>query len=726
MHSEELQNLIRTISKKYQYLSSAEHDEYLSFESLIENIINYYEDIINCMPGNVYWLDVKGDAVGCNKNVLNMFGFSSINDFRGLTFDEMGQIGQWTEEATHKFKTDTLSVIYSGKPILNTEEPPIPHSNGHFIYFLTSRVPLFDRRGKVNGVVGISIDITERKLIEQALVAAKESAEIASNAKSEFISNMSHDIRTPLSGVIGVAELLKEMGSSNLDREYGQMIYLASRQLLELLNSVLDVVSVDQIKEDDIYLETINLKELLNQLFHLMEVSTKAKNIQLLFEIDPTIPEYVKTDKLKIKRILQNLLGNAIKFTQSGYVKLKVNSYLLDQQTANIKFTIIDTGIGIPKSQHEQIFERFYRASPSHEGKYTGHGVGLFIVKKFVNLLGGEIQIESEVNKGSTFSFTLNMNIGNEREANIEKDRFELDTREIQPYNNTKIQQLISEKAPLKPLLNILFIEDNVIARHAGQILLQDAGCKVEAVENGEMALSIMKQQSFDVIITDLGLPGIQGDEMVSILRYREKKSGKTAIPIFALTAHADKQIKKDCLNAGINDVFLKPLDKNLLQSIMQHAHSCINSLANESTSLQTKEFNNKLPTEEETKFLKLDHFPLFNIDDAIQKTGNKILLKEILITTQLQIIPEELLKLRNAYQVKNWHEILTIAHKLKGGALYCGTIRMIRACEFIEQYIKTGETNLCDKLYQQLITVIEQTQNEINHWLTQGTAQDN
>jgi PAS domain S-box-containing protein len=208
----------------------------VSIEKIVDNIVSYYEDVINCMPGNVYWLDKNCVTVGCNKNVLEMFGFKSLSDFKGLTFEEMGKAGNWTTQATKAFKKDSLDVIRSGKAKLNIEEPPIPHHSGKTIYFLTSRVPLFNAAKEVVGVVGISIDITERKKMEEDLRKAKEAAEQANKAKSEFISNMTHDIRTPLTGIIGISEMLERSAPNAEKKEQAQWVRDCGGQLLELLN----------------------------------------------------------------------------------------------------------------------------------------------------------------------------------------------------------------------------------------------------------------------------------------------------------------------------------------------------------------------------------------------------------------------------------------------------------------------------------------------------------
>lgn len=678
-------------------------DDIIRLETLVEN-----------MPCNVYWMDKNCTMVGCNRNVLTMLSMTH-EDYVGKTYEELAEICHWPEGLAQKLKNDDLTVLRTGQPIFGIEDPPLPHANNTFLHLLTSRVPLRNNLGELIGVAGISVDISE-------LQRARERAEAANHAKTEFIANMSHDIRTPLHGVISIAELLRKSGASEKDREFGHMIYIASQQLLELLNSVLDVVSTDQMNEDDIFFETFDLNNLLLKLNNLIQASTKIKGIQLNFDIDPTIPRYIISDRLKLERILQNLLGNAIKFTSQGYINLKVTVLSIDTNNVEIKFSVLDTGIGIPQKSLDQIFERFFRATPSYEGIYQGHGVGLFIVKKFVTLLGGEITVKSETGKGTIFSFSLKMKIGNEQDvcAITHNNALTINT----PLNILpgKMQSSVAVKSSINDAPTILFIEDNVIARHTSQILLQNAGYNVHTVENAETAIAIVKTHHFDLIITDLGLPGIQGDEMTLILRYFERISGASPIPILALTAHADDKMNYNCLLAGINQVFIKPLDEKLLKIILNQwltnkKNTVIEKTATSSASPSVLELNHDLTMTDQELF-ELDIYPLFDKDDGIEKTGDEKVLAEMLKLTIEKIIPEELSKFEAAHATKNWEEIQKLAHKLKGGAVYCGTLRMVYSCKYIEQYVKAGHSKSLEELYMQLISVIKQTQKTINHWL--------
>src|SRR5579864_4481635 len=202
-------NLLETLYSKYPHIIGDQSLKDLTVENIIVGIVNYYNDIIDKMPGNVYLYDKNCRIVECNRNVLNMFNLTSLQ-VRNLSYEELGELAGWSPEAIISFKRDTLEVLHTGKPKLNVDEPPIPHHNGRTIYFLTSRVPLFNSTGEVIGVVGISVDITERKQMELALIKAKAESEAANKLKAEFIHNMEHDIRTPFSGIYGIAKMLAD------------------------------------------------------------------------------------------------------------------------------------------------------------------------------------------------------------------------------------------------------------------------------------------------------------------------------------------------------------------------------------------------------------------------------------------------------------------------------------------------------------------------------------
>ncbi len=286
-----------------------------------QDIKSSFETMIAYLPGNVYWMDRNCIHIGCNDNVLKMTGLSK-NQYIGKTYEELAELAGWTHGEAQSFKKDDLEVLTTGLPKRNIEEPLLRHVDGSFHYYLTSRVPMLSQKGDIIGVAGISVDITERKKMEEDLLQSKEKAKAANLAKSAFITNMSHDIRTPLSGIIGMADMLEKEGDSTKDREYGHTILETSDRLLSLLNDILEIVSADEAREENINFITFNLLERINHVRELFLSSSQIKNLALSANISPDLPEYIVSDRIKVDRILLNLISNALKFTNQGHVKL--------------------------------------------------------------------------------------------------------------------------------------------------------------------------------------------------------------------------------------------------------------------------------------------------------------------------------------------------------------------------------------------------------------------
>ncbi len=408
MESLTLNEMTDTLLDKYQYiLGRYASNKNLSIEEIVENIIKYHESIIGCMPGNVYWLDKDGVAIGCNNNVLKMFGLHSLSEFKGLSFEDMGRIGHWTKEAEQAFKNDTLEVVTSGQPMLNIEEPPIPHANGKIIYFLTSRVPLYDQVGNIIGVVGISVDITDLKNAQASLKEAKEQAEKANQLKSEFIRNMEHDIRTPFGGIWGLANILYEREIDQTKKELLSDIANSAKELLDYCNSILDFSKVEA-GTLPILEKKFNLRELINGVAIIEKPAITIKNLQFQLEYDSALPNILLGDPYRLKRILINLISNSVKFTNNGYINFKVKLVKkIDSRYVIIRFIVEDSGIGMQQEKQDLIYEKFVRLTSSNQGLYKGLGLGLRVVKQFMDEMSGDIELDSTLGKGTVFTCTI-------------------------------------------------------------------------------------------------------------------------------------------------------------------------------------------------------------------------------------------------------------------------------------------------------------------------------
>ena len=518
------------------------------------------KSIIDTIPGDIYWKNKEGVYLGMNlsgRESLRKMGFSwRPNEIVGKTDYDLFQ-----SETAEEFRKNDLQIMDSKKESTREESAILP--NGERIVQLSIKKPLFDENTKVIGIVGNTVDITYLKKMEDDLNLAKEKAEAANQAKSEFIKNMSHDIRTPLTGIMGAANILTDLLHSDESIQYANIILVSSKRLLELLNNILNILTTENLNESDIHFENINLLECLKSLEELELSSILAKDIEFKLIVDPNIPQHITADRIKLERIILNLLGNAIKFTEKGHVELKATLLNKSEEEVEIEFSISDTGIGIPEEQFSHIFERLFRVNPAFEGKYEGHGIGLYIVKKYIDILEGEIYFNSELGVGSTFIFNLKFQLN--RSGKIFGE-----PRSVSQFK--KSMTLSKPHAPVKlesHSSRILLIEDDPIAGLTVRKMLEQAGFIVRLVEDAESALKIAKQISFDLIISDIGLPEMSGDEFTTVFRYWERGKHNLATPIVGLTAHADENNKDKFLLAGMNKVFSKPISKEMISEIV-------------------------------------------------------------------------------------------------------------------------------------------------------------
>ena len=403
--------------------------------------------------------------------------------------------------------------------------------------------------------------------MEAELRAAKEYAEETSAIKSEFVANMSHDIKTPLAGIIGISEILtRRLQGENL--ELTQTLLLSSRQLLSFFNNCLEIFKLEN---SVIALEVVpfDIKRVLNEIYELFLPAALNKKLDLNVLYLGYIPDSLIGSRASFYRVLLNLIGNAIKFTHSGSVTIQVSiaTYIYPSD-ANAKLTLVvqDTGIGISENNLNMIFNQFTRLSPSHEGIYEGSGIGLYVVQKTVSTLGGEVHVNSMEGVGSKFTVELPIIIPPPEEIKIPTSAAQGDT----PVNDTQlVEPKKSEPIKKSSALKILLVEDNFIILRVQTLLLTSLGYEVEQAENGEKALEIFEPGKYDLILMDLGLPGIQGNAATKLIRKMEQGSSYR-VPIIALTAHIAEEDAPQCINAGMDKIVNKPLSQKQVKEIIE------------------------------------------------------------------------------------------------------------------------------------------------------------
>jgi len=415
--------------------------------------------------------------------------------------------------------------------------------------------PLRDAAGDITHFIAVKENITEKKIIMEQLVYAKEQAEAATQAKGDFLATMSHEIRTPMNGVIGMTGLLLDTELDEKQRYYAETVSRSGDHLLTLINDILDFSKIESGKMD---LELLNfdLWQTLEETTLMFAQRADEAGLKLACRMEPGVPQYLKGDPGRVRQILTNLVGNALKFTgHDGSVSL--NASLAEEQDdcPTVRFEINDTGIGIQQSRLTAIFEPFTQASGSTARKYGGTGLGLAICKQLAELMGGEIGVTSEEGRGSTFWFTTRFErcTGSEVEQLVQRSNMQAAVASSSANRNARI----------------LLAEDNIINQKVAQGILNQLGFKCDVVANGEEAVQALEMIDYDLVLMDCQMPDMNGFEAAAMIRSPDSEVCNHDVPIIAMTANAMKGDREKCLASGMNDYLSKPVKNSELAEML-------------------------------------------------------------------------------------------------------------------------------------------------------------
>ena len=656
---------------------------------LLERDVEMLRVLIDTLPDFLYAKDVDCRFLVANTAVADAMR-STPSELTGKTDADF-----YPPDVAKSFLEDEQSVLRSGTPLINRSERA-KDADGNDIALLTSKVPLKNKHGKTIGLVGVGRNITARVRAEEAMKLAREDAERANRAKSEFLANMSHEIRTPMNGVIGMSELLLETTLDPGQRDCAETIHESGRALLAIINDILDFSKIEAGKLELEHIE-MDLRATVEDTSRVLAVQAHTKGIELTVSIDPTIPELIVGDPGRLRQVIINLAGNAIKFTALGEVNIDVRRLESAGPVVLLRFSVHDTGIGIPSDRLDSLFRAFTQVDASTTRRFGGTGLGLSIVSKLVNLMGGTVAVESKEGVGSHFWFTagfgaasqvvssaaevtlaqlrgtrilsvddnatnLRILAGQLKLCGVEgeftktpEQAIELMHRAVSEgrpfdlvlldYNMPSIngeqlgRQIVADSALrnsrlvlltssgqvadgrkfaelgfagylLKPVSQrdlvdclllvmglsaehrhlrtqpivtrhaimrkrssarprILVAEDNLVNQKVARKLLEKLGYIVDVAPNGHAAVDAWQSGRYDLILMDCHMPEMDGYQATREIRLRESGTHRP-IPIVALTADAVKDVDVACREAGMNDYISKPIDRELLQEVLE------------------------------------------------------------------------------------------------------------------------------------------------------------
>lgn len=547
-------------------------------ETVNAEMEGFISELLKQLPSYVFWKDKDGVYLGCNELFARSLGLSNTTDVIGKTDYDL----PIREEDSVAFRADDQEVIRTEQPKLNIEEYQT-FPNGRQVVLLTNKVPLRNKQGRIIGVLGIYSDITERKKMEEELQIAKEKAEAANRVKTEFIQNMQHDIRTPASGIVGGMDILlhdlrKLNHTTNTPKsreliELAVLISNAASQLHEFLNDVIDFDNADYLSRP-IQDKKFDLRHTMQDVIDLEMLAAKAKGVKLSMKVDANAPTIVKGDEYRLKRILLNLTGNAVKFTMVGHVEIGVKLQSSSSNKMLLTFTVTDTGIGMPEDKLTAIFEKFIRLNPSNQGIYKGSGLGLFRVKQFVDALGGEIEVESQLGKGSTFYVTVPFDkplVDNLLATRFQKEVDTFTASPSEPIIEEKNIEPVNEDEPSVKKYNkhILFIEDTEVAIRVASFLLAPMVTGFTIATTMAQALTALNETKFDLVVSDIGLPDGTGMDIINKVK-GNKNSLNYETPFVALTAHTDAEKLEKIKQCQFKEIYSKPLTVKSVDIILQ------------------------------------------------------------------------------------------------------------------------------------------------------------
>ena len=498
--------------------------------------------LLTTIPAFVYFKDIHLKYMIVNKQFAELAGISP-EQITGKTVQDVfaGYDNvDYLEKERH--------VIQSGMAVYDIEEEIIYDSIKRWVN--SNIAPIRNAENQIIGLIGISWDITERKFHEEVLKKSKEQAEAGTLAKNEFIASVSHEFRTPMNGILGLSEILRNSPLSHEQLDLLNGIISSAQNLLVLLNDVLDFSAMEagKMEMDN---QPFMLDRVMEDISLVMKMKAEEKSLQFNIAIDPNVPNLLVGDSQRLRQILINLAVNAVKFTEEGKVEVHISRIHESDNIIHLKFEVSDTGIGISPEAMKSLFRVFSRIKPVKTKQKPGTGLGLSICKKLTDLMGGHIGVESTQGKGSMFWFTLPFTL-----SSLQKKKSEVTSVEVSSDFRQKL---------------VLVAEDNAINQRIVSYQLQKMGFEIDLVADGQQALEKYHARRFDLVILDIQMPVMDGYQVAKAIRAEEKGTSRH-VSIIALTANAMKGDRESYLEAGMDGYVSKPFTYDVLSKVIGQA----------------------------------------------------------------------------------------------------------------------------------------------------------
>jgi len=593
-------------------------------ENALKQSEEKYRYIIDSMNMGMLEINLEGEILFANQRFCDMSGY------------ELEEL--LTKNATVLFFNKSFRNLISSvqkKHIVAKQnyEFEVKIKNGDLKWWLVSTAPLFYSDGKVKGTVSICLDINKQKTMETKMRNAVMQSEKSAHAKEIFLANMSHEIRTPINAIMGLGKLLSK--GTNLDEKqtfYLSSIRKASENLLVIIDDILDISKIEA-GEVSIEKISLDLNEIVSQVITMLEPKAEEKGLLLISEIDENIALSLIGDPYRINQVLINMVNNAIKFTDKGYIRLRVNLTETVNDTQTIVISIEDTGVGIDEEFIGKIYNNFSQEDETVVRKFGGTGLGMSITRQLMELMGGRIEVKSKKNYGTTIVLTFHLKVSSRRVI-VKKNAAKTDTSHIA---NAKV----------------LLVEDNELNSLLAYTILTQYGAIVTNAENGAIAIEYLHKNKYDIVLMDVQMPVMDGITATRIIR----EEMKSDIPVIALTANAIKGKMEEYMKAGMNDYIAKPYNEDKMIAVIANLLSKSTKTEQEAIFPQTElklTLNDSVNT------------PLFDLKKLIQIAGDNTDFINQMLRLFVTDVPDSMAKIKEAYAIRDFQVIKYLAHRIR------------------------------------------------------------